>query len=156
MARRRKAKSKGGRPCEWLRPEFAFALGLALGRNRCWTAAAREAGVGKSTRYRWYRLGESADARFAPLVASDSEHGDVRELMMSRPVNEVNRPRQAALNGRAGGPHARTSLAARPDRALQTASLRLVGLAVWSDIWTANQELAAAMVIYLIDDAAAG
>jgi hypothetical protein len=68
-AMKRKPKNRGGRPCEWLKPEVAFALGLALGRNRCWTAAAKEAGVGKSTLYRWYRLGESGDARFAPLVA---------------------------------------------------------------------------------------
>jgi hypothetical protein len=69
MARRRKPRPKGGRPSDWLKSDVAFALGLALGRNRCWTAAAKEAGVRKSTLYRWYRLRESGDARFAPLVA---------------------------------------------------------------------------------------
>jgi hypothetical protein len=65
----RKSKNRGGRRCGWLKPEVAFALGVALGRGRTWTVAAREAGVGKSTLYRWYRLGENGDARFAPLVA---------------------------------------------------------------------------------------
>jgi hypothetical protein len=48
-------------------------------------------------------------------------------IQMPRPDRlEKNPPRLAALNGCAGGPHANTSLATKPDRAL-TASL------IWSD-----------------------
>ncbi len=69
-AHRQRAKNRGGRPLGWLKPETAFALGVAVGRGRCWTDVAKAAGVGKSTLYRWYRLGESGDARFAPLATA--------------------------------------------------------------------------------------
>jgi hypothetical protein len=67
---RKRTKNRGGRPLGWLKPETAFALGLALGRElpRSWTAVAKEAGIGKSTLYRWLRLGEAGDPRFAVLV----------------------------------------------------------------------------------------
>jgi hypothetical protein len=67
---RRTPRSHGGRPLGWLKPETAFALGVALGRSRArsWTAVAQEAGIGKSTLYRWYRLGQAGDPRFALLV----------------------------------------------------------------------------------------
>jgi hypothetical protein len=67
---KRKQRKSGGRPLGWLKPETAFALGVALGRSRSrsWTAVAKEAGIGKSTLYRWLRLGESGDPRFTMLV----------------------------------------------------------------------------------------
>src|SRR5208282_5599104 len=64
----REPKSRGGRPLGWLKPETAFRLGVAVGRGCRWTDTAKAVGVGKSTLYRWYRLGESGDARFAPLA----------------------------------------------------------------------------------------
>ncbi|MGO9466538.1 MAG: hypothetical protein ACLQVF_20545 [Isosphaeraceae bacterium] len=67
--RRKRSKNRGGRPLGWS-PEVAFRLGLALGRGRSWTDVAKAAGVGKSTLYRWYRLGESGDARFVPLATA--------------------------------------------------------------------------------------
>jgi hypothetical protein len=59
---------KGGRPPKWT-PEVAFALGVAFGRGRSWSEAAKEAGIGKSTLNRWFRRGMAGDDRFAPLVA---------------------------------------------------------------------------------------
>jgi hypothetical protein len=61
-------KNKGGRPAKW-NTETAFALGLALqGRHTTPGEAARRAGIGKSTIFRWLRLGQQGDPRFACLV----------------------------------------------------------------------------------------
>jgi len=69
MATRSKPKNKGGRPAKW-NCATAFALGLALqGRFTTPAEAARKAGIGKSTLFRWLRLGQQGDERFAPLVA---------------------------------------------------------------------------------------
>ena len=69
MASRAKPKNKGGRPVKW-NTDTAFALGLALrGRFVNPAQAAREAGIGKSTLFRWLRLGQSGDKRFATLAA---------------------------------------------------------------------------------------
>jgi hypothetical protein len=51
-------------------PTVAFALGLALqGRYTTPAEAARRAGIGKISLFRWPRLGQMGDKRFAPLVA---------------------------------------------------------------------------------------
>jgi hypothetical protein len=64
-----KPKNRGGRPAKW-NTETAFRLGLALqGRFTTPAEAARKAGIGKSTLFRWLRLGQAGDKRFAPLVA---------------------------------------------------------------------------------------
>ena len=68
MAPRTKPKNKGGRPAKW-NTETAFALGLALqGRYTTPAEAARKAGIGKSTLFRWLPR-SSWRSRFAPLVA---------------------------------------------------------------------------------------
>jgi hypothetical protein len=78
MAPRIKSNNKGGRPAKW-NTDTAFALGLALqGRFTTPAQAARKAGIGKSTLFRWLRLGQAGDKRFAPPGGPDE--GPPREL----------------------------------------------------------------------------
>ena len=65
---RRKPKNRGGRPSKWT-PEVIAPLAVALISHRAsMPSAAKQAKVGKSTLYRWLRLAEEGDPRFAPLL----------------------------------------------------------------------------------------
>jgi hypothetical protein len=65
---RHKRQNRGGRPSK-LTIETALKLGLALGRRNSVEYAANQAGVGRSSVYRWIAQGRSGDPRFATLVA---------------------------------------------------------------------------------------
>ena len=64
MARR---KRSGGRPSKFTPATvLAIVADIASGLSR--ERAAREAGVGASTLYRWLHNGRAGDPRFTPLV----------------------------------------------------------------------------------------
>jgi hypothetical protein len=64
---RQRTKNRGGRPCR-LTTETALRLGAAIGQRHSITQAARTAGVGTSSVYRWLALGRAGDARFSALA----------------------------------------------------------------------------------------
>jgi transposase-like protein len=67
---RRKPKNKGGRPSKWTIP-VAVELVTAMKRGTSFQRAARDAGIGKSTLYRWVAQAQAGDPRFAimaPLI----------------------------------------------------------------------------------------
>jgi DNA-binding phage protein len=64
---RRTPKNRRGRPSKWT-PEVIASLAVSLGRRSSMANAAKLAKVGKSTLYRWIRLAEKGDPRFAALL----------------------------------------------------------------------------------------
>jgi hypothetical protein len=72
---RRRPKNRGGRPSKWT-PEVIIPLALALRDGWPMTAAAKRAGVGKSTVNRWLAASRSGDPRFAALI----EHAKLLKL----------------------------------------------------------------------------
>ena len=78
---RRKLKNRGGRPSMW-KPEVIIPLSIALGSGWPMAAAARRAGVGKSTVNRWLAAARSGDPRFAALV----EHAKLLNLDQPAPA----------------------------------------------------------------------
>jgi hypothetical protein len=69
---RHKRRNRGGRPSR-LTIETALKLGLALGRRNSVEYAATQAGVGRSSLYRWLERGRAGDARYAGLVAATTK-----------------------------------------------------------------------------------
>jgi len=70
-------RNLGGRPSKFTTPA-ALAVVAELARGGSLEAAAKSAGVGLSTLYRWLELGRRGDPRFAPLaeaVAQSSAAG---------------------------------------------------------------------------------
>ncbi len=62
-------RNPGGRPSKFTTPA-ALALITALCRGGSLEAAAKSAGVGLSTVYRWLALGRRGDPRFSPMVGA--------------------------------------------------------------------------------------
>jgi hypothetical protein len=60
-------KSRGGRPTQFT-PTVALELGLAMGRGQKFEAAAKTAGIGASTAYRWLAAARAGDPRYVALV----------------------------------------------------------------------------------------
>jgi hypothetical protein len=63
----RKQRNRGGRPTR-LTVRAALRLGFELGRGQNLETAAREAGVGVSTAYRWLVAGRAGNPPFAELA----------------------------------------------------------------------------------------
>jgi hypothetical protein len=68
MNRRRHTPGKPGRPCKFS-TAVLVALTAALLAGEPFEAAARAAGIGASTLYRWQAKARAGDARFGPLAA---------------------------------------------------------------------------------------
>jgi len=62
-------RNPGGRPSKFTTPA-ALAVVTELARGGSLEAAARSAGVGLSTVYRWLALGRRGDPRFSPMVGA--------------------------------------------------------------------------------------
>src|SRR5208337_3037925 len=62
-------RNPGGRPSKFTTPA-ALAVVAELCRGGSLEAAARSAGVGLSTVYRWLALGRRGDPRFSPMVGA--------------------------------------------------------------------------------------
>jgi hypothetical protein len=62
-------RNPGGRPSKFTTPA-ALAVVAELCRGGSLEAAAKSAGVGLSTVYRWLALGRRGDPRFSPLAAA--------------------------------------------------------------------------------------
>ncbi len=62
-------RNPGGRPSKFTTPA-ALAVVAELCRGGSLEAAAKSAGVGLSTLYRWLELGRRGDPRFSPLAAA--------------------------------------------------------------------------------------
>jgi len=62
-------RNPGGRPSKFTTPA-ALAVVTALCQGESLEAAARVAGIGISTLYRWLELGRRGDPRFSPLAAA--------------------------------------------------------------------------------------
>jgi hypothetical protein len=73
MPRRRKPRKPTGRPCKVGDRAVLIALVAALARGWSLDNAARAAGIGHSTLYRWLSLGRAGDARFTALAALPSK-----------------------------------------------------------------------------------
>jgi transposase len=61
-----KPRNKGGRPSKYT-PQVALAIVADIAHGMPRDKAAKSAGVGASTFYRWLQWGLAGDARFAPL-----------------------------------------------------------------------------------------
>jgi hypothetical protein len=68
MPRRPKPRMPTGRPCKIGDHSVLIPLVAALARGGTLDRAARAAGIGHSTLYRWLSLGRAGDARFAALA----------------------------------------------------------------------------------------
>lgn len=62
-----KPRNPGGRPSKFT-PQAALWIVAEIASGTPRDEAARSAGVGASTLYRWLQRGRSGDARFVPLV----------------------------------------------------------------------------------------
>ena len=67
MSRRRKPRNRGGRPSKFT-TETAVKLAVSLARGARVERAARDAGVGVATAYRWLALSRAGDPRYAALA----------------------------------------------------------------------------------------
>ena len=65
---RRKPPNRGGRPCKFTTPALVALTG-ALIAGEPFEAAAKAAGIGQSTLYRWLAKAKARDPRFGPLNA---------------------------------------------------------------------------------------
>jgi hypothetical protein len=68
MPRRRKPRKPTGRPCKVGDHAVPIPLVAALARGGTLDHAARAAGIGHSTLYRWIAQGHAGDAWFAALA----------------------------------------------------------------------------------------
>ena len=64
---RRKPPNRGGRPCKFTTPALVAITG-ALIAGEPFEAAAKAAGIGQSTLYRWLAKARAGDPRFGPLA----------------------------------------------------------------------------------------
>jgi hypothetical protein len=64
---RRKPKNRGGRPSKFTTPAVV-AIAVALGDGAPLDGAAKAAGIGVSTLYRWLNRARSGDLRYGPLA----------------------------------------------------------------------------------------
>jgi hypothetical protein len=64
---RRKPKNRGGRPSKFTTPAIV-AIAAALGDGEPLDGAAKAAGIGISTLYRWLSRARSGDPRYGPLA----------------------------------------------------------------------------------------
>ena len=78
---RRKPPNRGGRPCKFTTPALV-ALTAALIAGDPFEAAAKAAGIGQSTLYRWLARARAGDPRFGPLADV------IREARRAGEINE--------------------------------------------------------------------
>ena len=64
---RKRTHNRGGRPSKFT-AETALAIVAEIAQGRPHDKAAKTAGVGASTVYRWLQKGRAGDPRFAPLA----------------------------------------------------------------------------------------
>ena len=76
-------RNPGGRPSKFTTPA-ALAVVTALCQGESLEAAAKSAGIGVSTLYRWLERGRRGDPRFSPLaeaVAQSSDAGKTFQMV---------------------------------------------------------------------------
>ena len=82
-----KPRNKGGRPSKFT-PQTALSIvaDIAVGTPR--DEAAKSAGVGASTFYRWLQRGRAGDPRFAPLARAvrGAKDGAASRMVLTRLV----------------------------------------------------------------------
>ncbi len=82
--RRKRDRDRGGRPSKFTTPA-ALAIVAAVGDGKSFDEAARSAGVGSTTLYRWLALGRAGDRRFADLAGAigQARAGEVYSRMVA-------------------------------------------------------------------------